>query len=200
MRMFELLINGTIMTFLVVILLASCVLAYRMCEEHYIEIEEPDVVYEGPVDAEYTPITCASDPEIEAEAVDLDMLDYDPANLEPLAIVIYTEAGSDSCSDETRRMVGEVVLNRVADERFPDSVRSVLTQRGQYGAFYWEGVCWPGRAYCAEESHAVDRAYECARLVLTEPRLLPEDVVWQAEFVQGAEIVAHQDGLYFCRG
>ena len=42
---------------------------------------------------------------------------YTEKELELLACVIYCEAGSDSISDETRRMVGEVVLNRVADPR-----------------------------------------------------------------------------------
>lgn len=49
-----------------------------------------------------------------------------------------------------------------------------------------------------EEMKAKGRAYRCAEAVLTEPRLLPEDVVFQAEFVQG-EIVASAPGYYFCR-
>lgn len=121
---------------------------------------------------------------------------YTEDDLRLLAITIYCEAGSDSISDETRRMVGEVVLNRMADNRFPDSIEGVLTQRSQYGRFYWTGVVLPSRA--ASEPEAVERAYDCARMVFTEERLLPTDVVFQAEFVQG-EIVASAPGFYFCR-
>lgn len=121
---------------------------------------------------------------------------YTEEELELLACVIYCEAGGDEASDETRRMVGEVVLNRVADPRFPSSILGVLTQRGQYGLFWKTDVVWPGRAL--REPEAVERAYACARLVLEGERLLPEDVIFQAEFVQG-EIVASAPGFYFCR-
>ena len=121
---------------------------------------------------------------------------YTEEELELLACVIYCEAGGDEASDETRRMVGEVVLNRVADPRFPSSILGVLTQKHQYGLFWKTGVVWPGRA--SREPEAVERAYACARLVLEGERLLPEDVVFQAEFVQG-EIVASVPGFYFCR-
>lgn len=136
-------------------------------------------------------------PEIEAEAKNEAGTAYTDEELELLACAIYCEAGGDACTDETRRMVGEVILNRVADPRFPDTIEGVLTQKSQYGRFHWTGVVWPSRA--AHEPEAVERAYRCAEAVLTEPRLLPEDVVFQAEFVQG-EIVAQAPGYYFCRG
>ena len=121
---------------------------------------------------------------------------YTEEELELLACVIYCEAGGDEASDETRRMVGEVVLNRVADPRFPSSILGVLTQKHQYGLFWRTSVVWPSRA--SREPEAVERAYACARLVLEGERLLPEDVIFQAEFVQG-EIVASAPGFYFCR-
>ena len=108
----------------------------------------------------------------------------------------FAKAGSDNISDETRRMVGEVVLNRVADERYPDTIEAVLTQKSQYGRFFWTGVVWPARA--AREPEAVERAYDCARMVFTEERLLPTDVIFQSEHIQG-EIVACVPGFWFCR-
>lgn len=124
---------------------------------------------------------------------------YTEQELELLAIVIYCEAGSDSISDDTRRMVGEVVLNRVADERYPDTIEEVLTQKSQYGRFHWTGVVWPARASRAVEAHAVERAYDCAKLVFTEERLLPTDTIYQAAHKQGREVVASAPGFYFCR-
>lgn len=124
---------------------------------------------------------------------------YMEEELEMLALVIYQEAGSNSCSDETRMMVGQVVLNRVADSRFPDNIADVLTQKSQYGRLHWTGLVWPERASRDTETEAVERAYKCAERVLEGEKLLPDDVVWQAEFAQGKEIVANQDGFYFCR-
>ena len=124
---------------------------------------------------------------------------YTDAELEMLACVIYQEAGGDEATDETRRMVGEVVLNRVNDPRFPDTIEGVLLQKSQYGRMHWTGIVWPARASNPNEAYAVERAYRCAEAIFTQERLLPEDVVWQAEFKQGKECVVHVDGYYFCR-
>ena len=124
---------------------------------------------------------------------------YTDEELEALAIIIYQEAGGDACSDDTRSMVGTVVLNRVASDLFPDTIQEVATQERQYGRLYWTGLVWPDRASNPGEAHAVQRAYDCARSLLEGERALRSDVIWQAEFPQGTEIVAHQDGLYFCR-
>ena len=49
-----------------------------------------------------------------------------------LARVIDAMAGSDWLTDDFRMCVGEVVLNRVASERFPNSVHDVVYQAGQF--------------------------------------------------------------------
>jgi len=116
-----------------------------------------------------------------------------------LAIIIYQEAGGDNISDKTRLMVGNVFLNRVADSRFPNTFREVATQKRQYGTLWRTGVKWPARASKAVEQNAVHRAFQLARLLLDGKRVLPADVIWQAEFKQGTEIYAHKDGIYFCR-
>ena len=123
--------------------------------------------------------------------------EINPIELEMMALVIYQEAGGDACDDETRLMVGTVVMNRVADERFPDTIEDVLLQKGQYGRFYWTGLVWPERAGKEVEQHAVARAYECAERILQGERALPADVVWQSEHIQGY-VVEERDGLYFC--
>lgn len=120
-------------------------------------------------------------------------------DLELLAIAIYKEAGGDECSDDTRIKVGNVIINRTNDERFPNTVEEVLTEYRQYNTFYLTGVIWPDRASFDTERAAVSRAYDCAERVLLGEKLLPDDVVFQAEFAQGYEIVAFQDGIYFCR-
>lgn len=107
---------------------------------------------------------------------------------ELLAIVIYQEAGSDSICDDCRRRVGDVVLNRVASDRFPDSIYGVLTQQSQYGSFCYTGVVWPSRASYSGEAHAVERARQIAREILNgqHSELYGNGYVWQAQFVQGS--------------
>lgn len=125
---------------------------------------------------------------------------YTDEELEILAIIVYQEAGGDSSSDDTRRLVAQVFLNRVNDPRFPDSFYEVATAKRQYGRLYWTGIVWPDRASLQAEANAVRRAYRIAQEVLeSDEPICPEGVIFQAEFVQG-EIYAEQDGMYFCFG
>lgn len=125
---------------------------------------------------------------------------YTDEELEILALIVYQEAGGDKVSDDTRRLVAQVFLNRVNDSRFPDSFYEVATAKRQYGRLYWTGIVWPDRASSQAESHAVERAYKIAQEVLeSDEPICPEGVIFQAEFVQG-DIYAEQDGMYFCFG
>lgn len=125
---------------------------------------------------------------------------YTDEELEILALIVYQEAGGDKVSDDTRRLVAQVFLNRVNDSRFPDSFYEVATAERQYGRLYWTGIVWPDRASSQAEAHAVERAYTIAQEVLeSDEPICPEGVIFQAEFVQG-EIYAEQDGMYFCFG
>lgn len=126
---------------------------------------------------------------------------YTDEELEILALIIYQEAGADYCKDSTRQMVGEVFLNRVASSRYPNTFYDVATQAYQYGRLHWIGITWPERASLPQEQRAVKRAYATAEALLINSvdRLLPLDAIYQAEFEQGSEVLANQDGMYFCR-
>ena len=125
---------------------------------------------------------------------------YTDEELDILALIVYQEAGEDKVSDDTRRLVAQVFLNRVNDSRFPDSFYEVATAERQYGRLYWTGIVWPDRASSQVEAHAVERAYKIAQEVLeSDEPICPEGVIFQAEFVQG-DIYAEQDGVYFCFG
>lgn len=170
-------------------------------------VETPEPVATEPVvvEPEIVLLTCVVEYEPVTLEMELPLTGEEPApsyteeELDMLALVIYQEAGADTCSDDTRLKVGSVVMNRVADDRFPASIYEVITEEAQYGRLHWTGPVWPERASTELEAHAVERAYDCAERILQGERFLPEDVVWQAEFVQGTEIVSHQDGFYFCR-
>ena len=118
----------------------------------------------------------------------------DPEELEMLACVIFQEAGGNHQCDDCRRMVADVVLNRMADPRFPDTMYEVLTEKYQYGRFYWTGIVWPERASDPDEKHAVERAYRIAEEVLlgNHSDLYGKGYVWQATFKQS------NDNIYCC--
>lgn len=117
-----------------------------------------------------------------------------------LAAVIYQEAGSDYLSDDLRRMVADVVLNRVADDRFPNTIRGVLEDAPngcrQYGSYSVTGVQFPK---CTDED-AEKRAYRIAEDVLcgNHTELYGNGYVWQANFVQGNDGF-WKEGVYFAK-
>ena len=111
-----------------------------------------------------------------------------------LSKIIYAEAGSEWLSDEWKMCVGEVVLNRVASPEFPDTIKDVLEQPGQY--------------YGANSSYfnsllPTERCVECAMRLLNGERQLEPSVVFQANFKQGsgthtAIFDKHLGWTYFC--
>ena len=63
-------------------------------------------------------------------------LAYDPVTFDDLLLlsrVIYRESGNQSL--EGQMAVGNVVLNRVADPAFPDTVEGVLAQKNQFSTY-----------------------------------------------------------------
>lgn len=124
---------------------------------------------------------------------------YSEDELFCMAAAIYNEAGGDAWSDDTRRMVGYVILNRVNHSQYPNTIREVLEQRWQYGRFCITGVKFADRHTLPQEKHAVDRAYKIAKEVLEAEEIpIPKEVIYQAEFQQGTSIYKYQDGFYFC--
>lgn len=100
---------------------------------------------------------------------------YTQEDLMLLAKVIYSEAGSNWLSDEHQRLVGQVVLNRVADESFPDTIEEVVYQKGQYSSASRLNSFTPD-----------ERTIANARWLLEGNRIAPADVVYQANFPQGS--------------
>lgn len=180
--------------------------AVTECQQLDFKSEEKKVVRIEPV-----LISAVVDEQVDAvvesvdETVDLETPAYTDDDVYCLAAVIYQEAGSDSCSDETRYMVADVVLNRVADDRFPDSVRDVLEDAPggclQYGRFAITGVCFPERAELESEKHAVQRAWYIAREIAAGEHsdLYGNGYIWQAEFGQGTDQI-WADGICFGKG
>ena len=125
---------------------------------------------------------------------------YTDDDVYALAVAIYREAGSDYLSDEHRAMVGCVVMNRVKSREFPNTIRGVLTQPGQYAGLWTNGIYFP--AGTNTSSSAVRRAYRIAREVLNGQWECPSNVVFQAGFQQGSGVYRAIPGggtvTYFC--
>ena len=111
-----------------------------------------------------------------------------------VARVVQGEAGG--CPAKHQIAVAAVVVNRVNDPRFPNSVREVVAAPRQYTTLYLTGFDKTSRA-----------CYEAARIALDGEDDVPDDVVWQAEFRQGTEVWWQSDvntgwyssTTYFCR-
>lgn len=111
---------------------------------------------------------------------------YTENDLYVLSHVIFAEAGN--YSEELQIGVGSVVLNRVADERFPDSIEEVVFQNGQY-ACTWDGN------YYKEPS---EEAIAVATYLLENGSQYPKYVIFQAEFTQGDKVYKKVGNTYFC--
>ncbi len=114
--------------------------------------------------------------------VQVEGMNYTAEDLYYLTQVIANEAGSASCSDEHQLAVGNVVLNRVKNPSFANTIKAVVMQPGQYdgdlhrdlrrklGDFYY--------SRCADN----------AKRLLNGLRVLPENALYQANFVQGTGV------------
>ena len=122
---------------------------------------------------------------------------YTQDDLFCMAAVIWQEAGALYCSDQLQLMVGNVVMNHVAHPSFPNTVRGVITRPGAYGTMGWTGVSIPTPTDAFME-RAIDRCYANAKKILEGTRVLPENVIYQAGFVQGSGVYAYREGVYFC--
>ena len=118
-------------------------------------------------------------------------LSYTEDDLWYLSRVIQAEAGY--CSTEMMEGVGSVVLNRVASDRFPDTIPEVVEQPGQYST----------AAYLASQDPTKE-ALSVAVDLLEHGSKYPADIVWQANFPQGSytymTISTSYSTMYFCGG
>ena len=145
-------------------------------------VPKPQIVYGATIETEET----------ETEIVETECL-YSEDDLYRLSHLIAGEVNE--CDWEMKIAVGSVVLNRIADPRFPSTIGDVIFQKGQYSC------TWDGNYDKVPNEETV----EAAKYLLTNGSQLPPNVVFQAEFVQGTgiyEILVAPNGVteYFCTG
>lgn len=112
-----------------------------------------------------------------------------------LAMALERESGVD-WPDWTIIMIGDVIMHRVASSSYPNTVKEVLLDPGQYSPFFD-----PFEPFMPEERY-VDLA---ERVLDGESYLTDPDILYQALFPQGSEtIVTYYDEAlrtttYFCK-
>lgn len=120
--------------------------------------------------------------------------DYTQEELDLLSRIIYAEVGCTWIPDWVQRMVGSVVLNRVASNYYPDTIREVIYQPGQYAP------TWDGSIHKTPDARSVANA----RYVLEHGSTCPETVVGQNSIITGGGVyTSYRDPVlgttvYFC--
>jgi hypothetical protein len=120
---------------------------------------------------------------------------------------IYKESGA-GCyiTDDEMLCQGNVISNRVNDSRFPESIRDVLEQDGQYQDFYNCGVFMINRGDSQLELNAIHRSYEIAYRALCGDRAwngyeyCPENVLYASQGYQGTGVWWEIGRTFFCYG
>jgi len=116
-------------------------------------------------------------------------------DLEVLSKIIEAEAGMNWLDEYIRMCVGEVLMNRVASKDFPDTIREVAYQEGQYHHIKY-GLF--------DEIVPTMKSVRTALRLLNGDRVINDkDVVFQANFPQGSGIyeIIHDNLLgntYLC--
>lgn len=125
----------------------------------------------------------------------IEMVEPVPVETEPevdeeeLYMLAHLLAGEcQSYSRECQVAVGSVVLNRVRSPRYPNTIKGVIFQRGQYS-------CTRNRMYDREPTA---RNWEVAEYLLRNGSQLPANVYFQSTFRQGDFVYARIDGEVFC--
>lgn len=108
--------------------------------------------------------------------------------IDMLAHLLMGECGADYCTDDLHYYVGSVVLNRIESDLFPDTLEEVIFQPGQYEC------TWVGGYY----QEPTDRCYKIAEELLKDGSVLPSNVVFQAEFMQGDGLYLQEQNVLFC--
>ena len=143
----------------------------------------------------------------------VDLYEQEQQNLNIIAKVIDNEAPFPYCSFLHRIAVGQVVLNRVNHPNFPNTVYDVVNQTSRWTDEF--GVVHTVYQYTPEYTRNFEKtsakAYWDAKFVLdgnAVNTLVPDDIIWQAEFKQGKAIWwesrvetdwGFKSTTYFCR-
>lgn len=119
---------------------------------------------------------------------------YTQEDLDLLARVIYAEVGCTWIPDWVQRMTGSVVLNRVESAYYPNTIRDVIYQPGQYSP------TWDGSINKKPDARTIANA----KYLLENGSICPENVIGQNSIITGSGVYkSYHDSVlgttvYFC--
>lgn len=102
-----------------------------------------------------------------------------------MARVIWAEARGES--DEGQQAVAEVILNRMASDKFGDTLNSVIYAEGQFRSVPY-----------LDEAEPYQAQYDAIERAIYGPYILPEDVVHFATFRTNDNVWGQIGGHIFC--
>lgn len=127
-----------------------------------------------------------NNPDISTAVAQERISETDSTNIWWLSCALYHECRG--LNDEAQIAVASVILNRVNSDKFPNAIFEVITQPGQY-AFVVDEIIW---------GEPDERAMKNAEYVYWNGSQIPENVLFQSEFIQGSGIWKQIDNQYFC--
>ena len=110
---------------------------------------------------------------------------YSDEDLYWLSRVVYAEAGCDWFPDWVQRDVASVVLNRVADSRYPNTIKGVIFDPGQYSCVD------SGSIY----NQPTQKVIKNCRYVLENGSTLPVYVIGQSAYAWGPIYKSYYDSI-----
>lgn len=173
--------------------IASVVLIYVKPHEVKVNVEQPSYVSDDiflALSAEKIveePIVIEEEEETPAKTNRYSELEITEEDRELLARIVYLEARGQSFSGQ--RAVAEVVLNRVLDSRFPDTVYEVLYAPGQFT---------PAKSIAS--TTPTETQYEVVDCVINETPITTENTVYFATSALTKNVFAKIGDHYFCEG
>lgn len=127
--------------------------------------------------------------EVDTQETSTTINGYTDEDYQYLLMTIVGEA--QNCSKQHQMYVGSVVLNRLNNKKYfsyANTIKDVVLAKGQYACFS------DGNAY----KTPTDLNKEVARELLENGSVLPSNVIFQAQFVQGDGIYEQIGNTYFC--
>ena len=167
------------------------------------EIKETVIKTEPKAETEFEAET---EPEIDGEnpgeietAGTTEEKEINPGDLYWLSHVIMAEVEGESY--ECKIMCGLVVMNRVKDKDFPNSIKDVIfhiNERGtlQYACTVQDSKGRDTRIWLEPNEDSIRAAVE---ILSGNSITIPDDVVYQSQSPMGSGIYAHIGNQYFCR-
>ena len=153
-----------------------CLIIFRITEE----IEAAMNADKAPAEPEATP-----EPTPEPTPTPEPAPSYTDDDLYWLSHVVFAEAGCDWFPDWVQRDVASVVLNRVNDPRYPDTIKDVIFDPYQYSCVD------NGSIYSTPTQQCIDNA----RYVLENGSTLPSSVIGQSAYAWGPVYKSYYDSI-----